>query len=113
MYGDKITRSMQACLDETERRREKQLAYNQEHDITPQTIIKSMRSILDDLSDKDSAPLSLVAEEESRYANPEQLKKEIAKLKKGMLAAAADLEFEKAAELRDRVLALEKMELQI
>ena len=111
MYGDKITRSMQACLDETERRREKQLAYNEEHGITPQTIKKSMRSILDDLSAKDYVELPMVAEEEEWYGDPKQLKKEIEQLKKEMLTAAADLEFEKAAELRDRVLLLEKKEL--
>ncbi|MDT8421752.1 MAG: excinuclease ABC subunit UvrB [Desulfuromonadales bacterium] len=111
MYGDKITRSMQACLDETERRRSKQLAYNEQHGITPQTIKKSLRSILDDISTKDYVELPLVAEEETGYGDPEHLQQEIVQLKAEMLAAAADLEFEKAAELRDRVIALEKREL--
>ncbi|PLX94901.1 MAG: excinuclease ABC subunit B [Desulfuromonas sp.] len=113
MYGDKITRSMQACLDETERRRSKQLAYNEEHGITPQTIKKSLRSILDDISAKDYLELPLAAEEEAGYGDPESLKQEIVQLKAEMLAAAADLEFEKAAELRDRVIALEKRELSL
>jgi excinuclease ABC subunit B len=113
MYGDRITRSMQACLDETERRREKQLAYNAEHGITPRTIKKSMRSILDDIAEKDYVELPQVAEEEEMYGDPQQVKKEIERLKKEMLAAAADLAFEKAAELRDRVLALEKRELSL
>jgi excinuclease ABC subunit B len=104
---------MQACLDETERRREKQLAYNAEHGITPRTIKKSMRSILDDIAEKDYVELPLVAEEEEMYGDPQQVKKEIERLKKEMLAAAADLAFEKAAELRDRVLALEKRELSL
>ncbi|PLX87196.1 MAG: excinuclease ABC subunit B [Desulfuromonas sp.] len=108
MYGDKITRSMQACLDETERRREKQLAYNAEHGITPQTVKKSLRSILDDLSGKQNEQLPIAAEETAGYRHPDDIKAEIEQLKKEMLAAAGELEFEKAAELRDRVLELEK-----
>ncbi len=111
MYADKITRSMQACIDETERRRVKQLAYNREHGITPQSVKKSLRTILDDISSRDYLELPLAAEEEASYSGPEELKKEIAGLKNAMLAAAADLDFEKAAELRDRMLALEKREL--
>jgi excinuclease ABC subunit B len=113
MYGDRITRSMQACLDETERRREKQLAYNAEHGITPQTIKKSMRSILDDIAEKDYVELPLVAEEEAAYRTPQELRKEIARVKKEMLQAAGDLDFEKAAELRDRMLMLEKRDLAV
>lgn len=111
MYGDKITKSMQACLDETERRREKQLAYNEEHNITPRSIKKSLRSILDDLSSQDDFRLPLAAESEADYGNPDELKKQIVELKNQMLEAAADLDFEKAAELRDRMLVLEKREL--
>ncbi len=111
MYGDKITKSMQACLDETERRRAKQLAHNKEHGITPQSIKKSLRSILDDISAKDHVELPLVAEDLAAYDNPDELKKQIAELKEQMLEAAADLDFEKAAELRDRMLVLEKREL--
>ena len=113
MYGDRITRSMQACLDETERRREKQLAYNAEHGITPRTIKKSMRSILDDIAEKDYVELPLVAEEEAAYRTPQELRKEIARVKKEMLQAAGDLDFEKAAELRDRMLMLEKRDLAV
>jgi excinuclease ABC subunit B len=112
MYADRVTKSMQICLNETERRRVVQLAYNEEHGITPETV-KSLRTILDDISEKDYVELPLVAEEEEFYASPDQLKKEIVRLKKAMLAAAADLDFEKAAELRDRMLYLEKRELQL
>jgi len=113
MYADQITKSMRACLDETERRRRAQLDYNQEHGITPETVRKSLRSILEDIAEKDYVELPMVAEDEAEYESPELLRKEIARLKKEMLAAAADLDFEKAAELRDRMLALEKRELQM
>ncbi len=113
MYADRVTRSMQACLDETERRRATQLEYNREHGITPVTVKKSMRSILEDISEKGDYLLSKVAEEEEEYRTPKDLRREIAKVREAMLAAAADLDFEKAAELRDRMLSLEKKELAI
>ncbi|MEZ4485183.1 MAG: excinuclease ABC subunit UvrB [Syntrophotaleaceae bacterium] len=113
MYGDKVTRSMQACIDETARRRVVQLAYNEEHGITPQTIKKSLRSILEDIAEKDYAELPLVAEEDTDWHTPKELRDEIARLKAEMLQAAGELEFEKAAELRDRMLVLEKQELQV
>jgi len=112
MYADRVTRSMQACLDETGRRRETQLAYNAEHGITPQSVKKSLRSILEDIAERgDYGELPLAAEEEIPYGSPQEIVKEIARVKKAMLAAAADLDFEKAAELRDRMLQLEKQEL--
>jgi len=111
MFADRVTRSMQACIDETERRRTKQLAYNEEHGITPQSVKKSLRSILEDVASKDYLELPLVAEEDAAYGDPEDLKKQIAELKGRMLEAAADLDFETAAEYRDRMLALEKREL--
>ena len=113
MYADRVTKSMQACLDETARRRTTQLAYNAEHGITPETVKKSLRTILEDIAEKDYVELPLAAEELAEYGSPEKLKKEISRMKKAMLAAAADLDFEKAAELRDRMLALEKRELQL
>jgi excinuclease ABC subunit B len=113
MYADKITRSMRACIDETERRRAAQLAYNEEHGITPETVKKSLRTILEDIAEKDYAELPLVAEEEGEYRSPKELRREIARIKKEMLAAAAELDFEKAAELRDRMLGLEKRELAV
>lgn len=111
MYADKMTRSMQACIDETDRRRSVQLAYNQEHGITPQTVKKSLSSILDDISEKDYVELPQVAEDMATYQTPRAVRAEIAAVKNKMLAAASNLDFEKAAELRDRMLALEKLEL--
>ncbi len=111
MYADKTTRSMQACLDETGRRKTTQLAYNEAHGITPETVRKSFRSILDVLGKADSSTESLVAEALARYESQADLSADIKRLKAEMLQAAADLEFEKAAELRDRVLLLEKQDL--
>ncbi|MEJ2699219.1 MAG: helicase-related protein, partial [Desulfuromonadales bacterium] len=114
MYADTVTRSMRACIDETERRRAAQLAYNEEHGITPVSVNKSMRSILEDITERgDYVELPLVAEGEEEYRSPRELKKEIARLKEEMLKAAAELEFEKAAELRDRMLVMEKRELAV
>jgi len=110
MYADTVTRSMQACLDETSRRREAQQAYNQEHGITPASVQKSLRTILEDLSSRGEVDAH-VAEELASYGSLKELKAQIALMKQEMLAAAADLEFEKAAELRDRMLELEKQEL--
>jgi len=111
MYADRVTRSMQACLDETGRRREAQLVYNQAHGITPESVRKSLRSILDDIAEKDYPDLSLAAEALASYESPEALRAEIAEVRSAMLQAAADLEFEQAATLRDRLLVLEKQEL--
>jgi excinuclease ABC subunit B len=111
MYADKTTRSMQACIDETDRRRVAQLSYNQIHGITPQTVRKSFRTILDVLTQSESTTESLVAEALAEYGSQEELTVERDRLRAEMLQAAADLEFEKAAELRDRVLLLEKQEL--
>ncbi len=112
MYGDGITRSMQACLDETGRRRVKQLAYNEEHGITPETVKKGLRSILESIEEKDyvTAPVG-VAESGEPYLPPKEIPKLVKKLRKEMLAAAKELDFEKAAALRDRVKNLEAMEL--
>jgi excinuclease ABC subunit B len=113
MYGDNVTRSMQACIDETERRRIKQLAWNQEHGITPETVKKSMRSILGSIEEKDYyTPSGSVSESSQEYGiAPKDIPKLVKKLRKEMLEAAKKLDFERAAELRDRVKKLEEMEL--
>ncbi|MCI8483771.1 MAG: excinuclease ABC subunit UvrB, partial [Lachnospiraceae bacterium] len=106
MYADSITDSMRAAIDETERRRKKQEAYNQEHGITPTTIQKSVRELIS-ISKK-------VAKEEYQFQkDPESMsKKELEKLigeiQKKMQAAAAELNFEAAAELRDKMIELKK-----
>ena len=111
MYGDRITRSMQACIDETQRRRTAQLAYNEAHGITPETVKKSLRTILEDIAEKDYVEVPLAAEAPDTYRSAKEIEKEIKELRQHMLQAAAELEFEKAAEYRDRLLALEKYDL--
>jgi len=112
MYADTVTRSMQACIDETERRRAKQLAYNQEFGITPETVKKGMRTILESIEEKDYyTPVGGVAETAEEYVAPKEIPKQIKKLRKEMLAAAKALDFESAATLRDRIKRLEEMEL--
>ena len=111
MYGDSVTRSMQACIDETGRRRVKQLAYNEEHGITPETVKKGLRSILESIEEKDYVTVPGVAEAGEEYIAPKEIPKLVKKLRKEMLTAAKELNFEKAAALRDRVKKLEAMEL--
>jgi excinuclease ABC subunit B len=112
MYADVVTRSIQACLDETERRRAKQLAYNQEFGITPETVKKGMRTILESIEEKDYyTPAGGVAETAEEYVAPKEIPKLVRKLRKEMLAAAKALDFESATVLRDRIKRLEEMEL--
>ncbi len=106
MYADGITPSMRSAIDETERRRQKQIDYNERHGITPATIVKPIRALIG---------ATVAAEEEERYfeedlKNMDAVKRQkmIKKLGKEMKAASRDLEFEKAAELRDMIFELEK-----
>ncbi len=115
LYADKITDSMQYALDETNRRREKQKAYNAEHGITPASIKKNIGTILDSVyeqADRVNVTRGLhEAEQEEWFHEPAKLRKHIEALKKKMLAHAADLEFEEAAKLRDEVKKLEDIEM--
>ena len=111
MYADKVTGSMQACLDETRRRRKIQGEYNREHGITPQTVVKGLRSILESISEKDYYTVPVAAEPGEEYGSLKDIPKLVKKFRKEMLAAAKELDFEKAAELRDRIKVLEEREL--
>ncbi len=112
MYGDSITRSMQACIDETGRRRVRQLEYNEENGITPETVKKGFRSILESIEEKDYVTQSMsVAEAGEEYIALKDIPKLVKKLRKEMLTAAKALDFETAARLRDRVKKLEAQEL--
>lgn len=106
LYADEITGSMQRAMEETERRREKQIAFNEEHGITPQGIKKAIRAGMDDVKDKNnSKAYAKVAEEQAEYAalSPQQLAKRIQKIEQSMYKAAQNLEFEEAARLRDEL----------
>ncbi|MFO7576497.1 MAG: excinuclease ABC subunit UvrB [Pelovirga sp.] len=111
MYADRVTRSMQACIDETERRRAKQIAHNLEHGITPVSVKKSLFSIIDNFVGRNKDAPAHCAETEALYADPRALEKEIVRLREQMLEAAGQLEFETAAKLRDQLLEMEKRQL--
>jgi excinuclease ABC subunit B len=111
MYADTVTRSMRACIDETTRRRTLQEEFNTEHGITPRTVQKGLRTILESIEEKDYYTVPMAAEAQEEYVPLEKIPGLVRKLRKEMLAAARELDFEKAAELRDRVKRLEDMEL--
>ncbi|MCL2331409.1 MAG: excinuclease ABC subunit UvrB [Proteobacteria bacterium] len=106
LYADKITDSMRVALDETARRREKQMKYNAEHKITPRGIVKTIFEEVKDRGERTDKKRQFVYSK-TGVMDAESLKKEIAKLTKEMRRAAEDLEFERAAGLRDTVHKLE------
>ncbi len=103
LYADTITASMRAAIDETERRRRKQQAYNEAHGITPQTIVKSVRDLIDI---SQSATEAVAYTEEGRKLTRREREAEIERLEKEMRKAAKMLEFEYAAVIRDRLVKL-------
>jgi excinuclease ABC subunit B len=108
LYADKMTASMKTAIDETLRRRELQEKYNIENKITPQTIKKAISDVMHSIYERDYAG---VPDADEEAISPGSLKKRIDKLRRQMFSAAKKLDFETAAELRDRILDLEKREL--
>lgn len=121
MYADKITDSMQRTIDETNRRRDKQIAYNLEHGITPKTVVKSKDEIMKQTRVADSKvgtsnqhfyvepeELSMAADPIVQYMSKDQIKKAIEETQKKMLKAAKDMDFMEAARLRDEMFMLQK-----
>ena len=106
MYADTITDSMRAAIDETRRRRELQMRYNEEHGITPQTIRKAVRDLIS--ISKKVAKQEKVLEKDPESMSREELEKLIKDLQRQMKKAAADLDFETAAKLRDNMIELKK-----
>lgn len=106
MYADSVTDSMKAAIDETNRRRNIQKAYNEEHGITPETIKKSVRDLIRVTKEAEKSSAKLEKDPESM--SDKELKDIISKVRKQMERAAADLDFETAAELRDKMLELKK-----
>lgn len=120
LYADNMTGSMQRAIDETERRRNKQLAFNEEHGIVPQGIKKDIRDIMEGAAApgaKGKRRAAKVAEEQGEYAaelrSPSEIGKRIRQLEEKMLQLARDLQFESAAQLRDEIQALRERLVQV
>jgi len=117
LYADKVTGSMRRAMDETDRRRTKQMAYNSAHGITPETIKKEIRDILASIYEKDYVELGAVESTTLPASlmrlSVSELKAEAAAMRKSMFRLARNLDFEKAAELRDRIRRTEEYLLQV
>jgi excinuclease ABC subunit B len=103
MYADKQTEAMAAAIRETDRRRAIQLAYNEEHGITPETVRKGISEMAEFLAMEDRAPAKRRRRTADRFSSPEELEKTIVELEEQMLAAADELRFEEAGRLRDEL----------
>jgi excinuclease ABC subunit B len=110
LYADSVTDSMKRAMDETHRRRLLQADYNKKHGITPQTVVRSLGTPLVEVYEADYLTVPLAAEQGESY-DPKEDPRLLERLRKQMKQAAASLEFEKAAELRDRIRRIEEREL--
>ncbi len=113
LYGDRITESMRRTIDVTTRRRAVQQEYNREHGITPETIKRGIPKALYDVSEADYVTVPIAAEERAVYSADVHLKPLLVQLETEMKAAAKDLAFERAAELRDQIKALKQQALEL
>ncbi len=113
LYADKMTQSMDRAILETNRRRKIQEDFNRIHHITPQSVKKSVRNIMASIYEADYLTIPAVSDVEEGYVPVKEIPSMIQKLKKEMKEAASHLEFERAAELRDKIHRLEEMELKI
>ena len=111
MYADRMTDSMQTAISETDRRRTIQEAYNEEHGITPASIVKSIDEVMTSVYERDYVTVGTTADEAGLFKTQAELDAHVAALQVQMKAAAANLEFEKAATLRDRIQQLKSREL--
>ncbi|MEG0342690.1 MAG: helicase-related protein, partial [Acinetobacter sp.] len=121
LYADRITDSMQKAIDETERRRQKQMEFNAEHGITPRSTVRQMTKSIDtgevfEDEQLDESALqknrSVTADEQHLLSDPKLLAKHMSKLEKEMLKASKELQFEQAARLRDEILRMKAMLIQ-
>ena len=112
LYADTRTDSMKKAIAETDRRRKIQDAYNRKHGITPETVRKAIPDILESIYEADYVTVPTAAEKGEEYVSLLEIPKLLSRLKKEMRAAASKLDFEKAAEIRDRIKALEEREME-
>lgn len=118
LYADNMTGSMKMALEETDRRREKQQAYNTEHNITPESIKRAIHDVMSSVYERgDHVDLAAAAgfsdQDQELLSNPKAFQKQIKKLEDQMRMAASNLEFEEAARLRDEIKRLEELDLQV
>ncbi|MCS5597476.1 MAG: excinuclease ABC subunit UvrB [Alphaproteobacteria bacterium] len=121
LYADRETDSMKAAIEETDRRRQKQMLYNTENGITPKTVIKDVSDILEDVfgsseqsgKSKKGRDIKKIKDDLQLISHPDKMKAHIEKLEKDMRKAAADLEFEEAAKIRDEIKRLETVALSL
>ena len=110
MYADRVTAAMQAAIDEAERRRAKQIAYNEEHGITPQTVTKAVRETIRSAQQARERAIKEIIPEAPEEMEADELAEIIAALEAEMKQAAADLEFERAAQIRDEIAELKALQ---
>jgi excinuclease ABC subunit B len=108
MYADHLTSSIELTINETKRRRKLQIEYNKKHNITPQSIKKSIHHIMESIYEMDYYTVSIKGDEKNEDIHPREIPKHIKKLKKEMKKASRLLEYERAAAIRDRIFELEK-----
>jgi len=113
LYADRMTQAMEQAISETNRRRKIQQEYNKVHGITPRSIEKSVRNILASIYEADYFTVPTVSEKEEAYLSPKEIPLQLERLRREMKEAASRLEFEKAAEIRDRIRHLEELELRM
>ena len=113
LYADTITESMKKAIEESNRRRKIQIEYNKKHGITPETIKKDIDNILESVYEADYVKVPEIEEEEQSYSSIKEMERAIEQLKKKMKEAAKNLEFEKAALLRDRIKELESKYIEV
>ncbi|HUW61699.1 MAG TPA: excinuclease ABC subunit UvrB [Candidatus Bathyarchaeia archaeon] len=112
MYADRMTGSMDRALAETTRRRDRQIEYNKKHRITPRSVQKEIVNLLESIYERDYVTIPLAAEDQDLYIPAFELQKTIMRLRKQMREAASKMEFEKAAQYRDRIRALEQRQIE-